>query len=329
MNIQTVTFHNMSFVNVTKPGELEIKYLKNNFGFSALHLDDYTNKTQTPKIETFKNYTLVVLDLPCFNSALLNDQDNGKAHFPPVPFPQFKETEKRRRIISSQVDFFVGKDYVVILHDGNLLPVSDMFAYCQKTLRNREELMGEGSVFLAYKIIDALVDMSFLVINELSTMIDKIDKELEKKPSQRTLEDISTTRRNIVVFHTMIKPVLLLFKQLEQGAHKQLNGKMQPFWGNVGDHLIKIWDRLEDNQELIEGISESNESLLASKTNEIVKVLTIYSAIILPLNLFASIYGMNVTLPFEDEPFTFALIILVMVVTSYTMLMIFKFKRWF
>jgi len=329
MNIQTVTFHNMSFVNVTKPGELEIKYLKNNFGFSALHLDDYTNKTQTPKIETFKNYTLVVLDLPCFNSALLNDQDNGKAHFPPVPFPQFKETEKRRRIISSQVDFFVGKDYVVILHDGNLLPVSDMFAYCQKTLRNREELMGEGSVFLAYKIIDALVDMSFLVINELSTMIDKIDKELEKKPSQRTLEDISTTRRNIVVFHTMIKPVLPLFKELEDGKHDDLNGPMQPFWGNILDHLRKIMDRVEDNQELIGGISESNESLLSAHSNQIIKVLTIFSAIILPLNLLASIYGMNLNLPFADDHFFFWKLMLIMIFTTMAMLVVFIFKKWF
>ena len=112
--------------------------------------------------------------------------------------------------------------------------------------------MGKGATFLAYKIIDALVDDCFPVINDITATIDGIDKELENKQSQKTLEEISATRRNLVVFHTMIKPILPLFKELEEGKHGELNGPMQQFWGNVLGHLQKIWDRVEDNQELIE-----------------------------------------------------------------------------
>lgn len=189
--------------------------------------------------------------------------------------------------------------------------------------------MSQGSVFLTYKIIDALVDDSFPAINQITSAIDKIDKDLENKQSQKTLEDISATRRNLVVFHTMIKPILPLFVSLEEGKHNDLNGTMQPFWGNILDHLRKIMDRVEDNQELIEGISESNESLLSSHSNQIIKVLTIFSAIILPLNLLASMYGMNLNLPFADDPFFFWKLMLVMIFTTMTMLVVFVYKKWF
>jgi len=172
--------------------------------------------------------------------------------------------------------------------------------------------------------------MCFPVINKISGMIDHIDKELEREHSQNTLEDISVTRRNIVVFHTMIKPIIPLFEQLKLGKYERLNGNVQQYWADILNDLQKIWDRLEDSQELIEGISESNESLLSSKTNQIIRVLTIFSAIVLPLNLIASIYGMNIRgLPFAQDQNPFVLILLTMLIIGGVMLFVFKIKRWF
>lgn len=342
MNIQTVTLNNISFVNVTKPGELDIKYVKNNFGFSPLHLEDYINKTQVPKIETMKDYTLVVLDFPLFpqdgpQATPKTDEKTQKSTIetiltplPSMSLPSFGG-DKKRRILASQIDIFIGKDYVVVMHDGVLTLINDIFASCQRTLHSRKEFMGEGPVFLAYRIIDGLVDTCFPVMNDIAATIDKIDKDLEDNPSPNTLEQISVTRRNIVVFQTMIKPILPIFRQVEEGIYKQLNGSMQQFWGNVVDHLQKIWDRLEDSRELVEGISESNESLINSRTNEIIKVLTIFSAVMLPLNLIASIYGMNIhDLPFvEDTIPTFWVLIGFMVLLASVMLFTFKSRRWF
>lgn len=330
MNIQTVKFNDISFVNLTTPGELEIKYLKNNFNFNQLLLDDYLNKTQVPKVETYKDYTLIVLDFPKFNLNGNNNLQKEEKNRPLVPLPQFPSGEKQKRIIMSQVDLFIGKDYLVVIHDNTLPAIENLFSLCQKTLQNRNKYMGQSSVYLAYKIIDHLVDMCFPIVSDISSTIDRIDRELDDPKMENPLETISITRRNIVVFHTMIKPIIPLFKQIEEGKYKELNGSMQPFWGNILDHLLKIWDRLEDNRELLEGISFSHESYLTAKTNEIVKVLTVFSAIILPLTLFASIYGMNIKgLPFAQEHFAFELIVGFMIVTAIIMLITFRFKRWF
>ncbi len=282
------------------------------------------HRTQIPKIENHKKYDLVVLRFPLFSE---NVPQNS--HQYGVRLPAFHPHVKKRRLMSSYVNFFISKEYVIVLHAGELPEINRIFSLCQKTLHSRTEYMSQGPAFLAYKIIDALVDDCFPVVNEITSTIDRIDKDLEDKQSRKTLEDISGTRRNLVVFHTMIKPILPLFNQLQEGKYEKLNGTMQSFWGNILDHLRKILDRIEDNQELIEGISESNESLLSSYSNQIIKVLTIFSAIILPLNLLASIYGMNLRLPFADDPFVFWIIMLLMVLGAIIMLFILKLKRWF
>lgn len=324
MNIQTVSFQGLSFVNVTKPTDFEMKFLKNTYDFNPLNLEDYLHRTQIPKIENHKKYDLIVLRFPLFSERVPQDSHQYGVHL-----PTFYTQVKKRRLTSSYVNLFISKEYVVILHDGNLPQVDRIFVLCQKTLHHRTEYMSQGSAFLAYKIMDALVDDCFPPINELTSTIDKIDKELENKQSQKTLEEISATRRNLVVFHTMLKPILPLFSDLEKGIYEKLNGPMQPFWSNILDHLQKILDRVEDNQELIEGISESNESLLSSHSNEIIRVLTVFSAIILPLNLLASIYGMNLKLPFAENPLVFWGIIISMILGSITMLFILKLKKWF
>lgn len=352
MNTQTVSFQGVSFINVADPHELDIKDLKNNFGFSPLDLDDYIHRTQVPKIEVRKNYSLIVLDFPFFKQNG-NSTQNGKekkdkisvanllnlphAALSSIPLFQFASAEKRR-ILTSHVNLFIGKEYVVVLHEGLIPPINDIFGRCQKTLRNRNEFMGQGSVFLAYKIIDALVDYCFPVINELIVIIEKIDRELENQKTQIALEEISITRRNIVFFLTMIKPILPLFKHLEEGRHEELNGKMTDYWSNVHDHLKKIGHRLEDSRELIEGIAHSNESFIVSKTNEIIKTLTIVFTLTIPATVFGTFYGMNILLPGGLQagswtffgPFTTLYVVIAASILSiFLMLLYFRYKKLF
>lgn len=324
MNVQTVNFQGLFFINVAKPTDFEMKFLKNTYDFNSLNLEDYLHKTQIPKIENHKNYDLVVLRFPLFS-----ENPPANPHQYGVHLPTFHISIKQRRLVSSYVNFFISKEYAVILHDGTLPQIDHIFIQCQKTLHSRTEYMSQGSTFLVYKIIDALVDNCFPVINELTAAIDKIDKDLESKQSQETLEEISATRRNLVVFHTMIKPILPLFRELEEGKHKELNSSMQPFWGNILDHLQKILDRVEDNRELIEGISKSNESLLSSRNNEIVKFLTIITSAAFPFVIINNLYSMNIVgLPFAQHQELVWILFGIIFVSGLTMLSFFKLRNW-
>lgn len=347
MNIHTVSFNNLTFLNINDLQELELKHLRQEYNFNHHHLDDFVNKDLVPKIEVTDEYTVIVLDFP------YSDDPNGKekkaeekheektkeekksplSHVPTpsVPLPHFTLGQlKKKRLRVGHVMFFIGKDYLVVLHDERTPLINSIFEECQSTLKKREDLMGNGSQQLFYRIVDLLVDESILVANDISKTIDMIDKHLlEGSNAEKIVEDISITRRNIVVFQTMIKPALTIFSEIENGKYETLNRALAVSWGNIRDHLQRIWYRLEDNRELIEGIATSHESLLTARTNEIVKVLTMFTAVLLPLTLVASIYGMNIVgLPYAQQQDALIIVGLIMLILALGMILIFKIKNW-
>lgn len=341
MNIRTVTHEGFTFVDVHNPQEFELKFLRHNYGFDEVHLEDFINRQQTPKVEIEKEYALIVLDFPSLEGQKSDEkkqesdhQDKKSSVLPssPVTLPHFSfGNTKKKRIRTGHISFFISERFLVVLHDDTLTPlVDDIFTECQKTLKNREEFMGLGGAYLFYRIVDVLVDASNAFLNDITATIDKIDRHLlDDNPAEKVVEDISATRRNIVVFQTMTKPALQIFSDLENGKYHGLNGPLTSSWSNIRDHLQRIWYRLEDSRELIEGIAISHESLLTAKTNEIVKVLTMFTAILLPLTLLASIYGMNIVgLPHAEEPHVLTTLTLVMVGMAVVMVVLFKLRKW-
>ncbi|MEK7571729.1 MAG: magnesium transporter CorA family protein [Patescibacteria group bacterium] len=328
MEIPKITHNGLSFVNVTKPNLEQLKFLNKEFGFSMLNLEDYLYKTQIPKIEVYDGYTLLVLDTPYTQQPVRSNGNKPGTNnslvgrmFPPRGL-------RRKRILLGEVDFFIGKDYVVVLHDERTPQINHLFELCKHDENQRKELMGKGAPFLFYRITDQLVDTSIACVDELNNTIESIDEQLEEKSSAAVIEDISITRRNIVVFETMIKPTLPLFTDLEKGKYTELGGNMIPYWSNILDHVQKVWDRLEDSKELIEGIARSHESMLTVRTNEIIKVLTMFTAIMLPLTFVASLYGMNVELPFGQLPGAFFMLLAIMTGLAVLMILYFRSRDW-
>ena len=322
MKIPTVIHNGFSFVTVNKPTTQDIRFLNETFGFSLLNLEDYLYKTQIPKIETYSDYTLVVMDTPYIQQQAKTKKEQR------ISFPIHSKVTRRKRITVGEVDFFIGKDYLVVLHDDRTPQIDELFEMCKLSDKNRSDFMGKGPAYLFYRIADTLVDASMSYVDDITNTIDFIDRQLEDSRSSSVIEDISMTRRNIVVFETMIKPTLPIFADLEKGKYAKLSNNMTQYWSNILDHLQKIWDRLEDNKELIEGISRSHESLVSTRTNEIIKVLTIFTAILLPLTLLASVYGMNVQLPFEHSAGAFFILMVIMFGLAVLMIFFFKLREW-
>lgn len=349
MNIQTVTFEGLSFVNVVDPKEIEIKSLIHDFEFESHDIEDYINAQQTVKIESRKNYILIAIDFPYVDppeetaekKENKNSNGNGetktstlkeKFSVPvPLPLPDFSfMQEKKKRIRTAHVNFYIGEDFVVVLHDEKTPLIDFIFSECQKTLKKRKELMGFGPSYLFYRIADLLIDSTFGVMSEIVSTIEKIDIDsLEEHPPTDIVEDISLTRRNIVVFNSMIKPSLNVFSDIRQEKYPGFKESSITPWSSIYNHLEKIRYRLEGSRELIEGLSISHESLLTARTNQIIKVLTMFTAVMLPLTLITGIYGMNILdLPYANKHFALDLIAISMGILSMVMIIGFKIKKW-
>jgi magnesium transporter len=172
------------------------------------------------------------------------------------------------------------------------------------------------------------MDETYLLLNRIGHEIEIINRQLFDKKSEKTIEHISVVRKNIIILNTIFKPQLRLFHKFESGEIAGFAKNMEGYWGNILDYYQKMWDMVEDYEELIEGLSKTFDSLQANKTNEIMKVLTVFSTVLLPLTFITGLFGMNVNIPFQNHPFGFLIIICLSLAVIISLLIFFKQKKW-
>ena len=166
------------------------------------------------------------------------------------------------------------------------------------------------------------------LIRRIGTEVELINRQLFDKRAERTIERISVTRKNIILLNTIFKPQLRLFHKFESGEIEGYATNMEEYWGDILDYYQKSWDMTEDFAELIEGLSKTFDSLQTNRINEIIKVLTLISSILLPLTFITGLYGMNIGLPYQNQGFAFWIVAGVMLVVVVVMVSYFKRKRW-
>jgi magnesium transporter len=182
---------------------------------------------------------------------------------------------------------------------------------------------------LLYRILDGLIDSIFPVLEVFEYSLDDIDKTIFNADPKNTAMQISFLRRNVIFFQSIIKPELVSFQQIHKNHHDLIDRDLRTYFTNITDHLNKIWDRLEDLIELTNNLSKTFESYLTFKTNEVIKILTIFSVVMMPLTLLASVYGMNLAfLPMSDHPYAIFIIAAFMFSLVVIMFSYFKHKKW-
>lgn len=303
LNIQIVRHGKLTWVNVERPTKDEIEWLRRNYPFHPLHLDDCLSKIQRPKIDEHADYLFVVLHFPVFN-------------------------KMARVTVASEVDIFVGPDYFVTVHAGDLRPLRRMFQECASNPTVRQELMGRSTGYLLYQAIDRLVDYCFPILNKIDANLEAVEDTIFEENVRQTVRDISMIRRDVINFRRIIKPQIPVIASLEHKEKPFLQEDLEAYFGDIADHVAKIWDILEDYKEVIEGLADTNDSLTSNRINEVMKILTTISVIMLPLTLVSGIYGMNIPLPAQESPASFLGVVGVMMLIAVGMLTYFRRRGW-
>jgi magnesium transporter len=305
LDVQTITYNGITWVDIDRPGEAEIEWLRSTYGFHPLHLEDTVSKIQRPKIDDTDDYTFIVTHFPVYSKLV-------------------------RQTTSSEVDIFVGASFLITSHSGSLKPLVRLFKQCAEEPEQRARYMGRSTGYLLYAIVDKLVDYCFPILNKIDENIEQIEDEIFKDRVRRTVQEIAIVRRDIISFRRIIKPLIPVVNSLERKHRPFLHEDMEEYFGDVSDGLSRIWDTLEEYKEVIEGLSDTISTLTNNRINDIIKVLTIISVILLPLTLISGIFGMNVPLPgsLANNTLAFEIILGAMVVVMVAMLAFFRWRRW-
>lgn len=299
--IETIKIGHITWHHILNPTDENLQFLEENFNFHPLDIEDCRSKQQRPKIDIYEDYYFLILHFPYF------DKIN-----------KFLKTK--------EVKIFWGEGYIITIGKSHWV-VKDLFNRAKEEDFFEDDLP-VSSDGLLYKILEKLMSETMFLISRIGNEVEHISVTLFNVKAEKTIERISVTRKNIILLDTIFKPQLRLFRKFESGDIKGFVENMEDYWGNILDYYQKMWDMIEDYEELIEGLSKTFDSMQTNRTNEIMKVLTFISTTLLPLTFLTGLYGMNIGLPLENNPNVFYILMGVMLGIVIFLIWFFKKRGW-
>jgi magnesium transporter len=203
-----------------------------------------------------------------------------------------------------------------------------MFERLSSREEPRESTFSKGSGYLLYKIVDTNVDAAFPMLRKMGNKLDRLEDDIFEGRSSEIVLDISNAKQEIINFRKIVRPQRAVLRDLERTKQRYLAEELEIYFDDISDAAERIWDTLENYKEVVEALESTNESVLTHRLNDSFRVLTAASVILLPLTLIASIYGMNVPVPFENEPYAFWFVVGTMAFMLIVLIVIFRRRGW-
>jgi magnesium transporter len=304
-NVEQIHSAGLRWVNIERPGAMERAWLEENFEFHALDLEDVLSRNQRPKIDVYDEYLFIVLHFPVFDPAV-------------------------GRLGAGELDLFIGPDYVVTIPNQPLQPVEYLFERCRGKEELREQLFSRGSGYLLYRLVDDSFDYCFPMLRKIGNKLDATEDDIFEGRSEEVVRDISNVKQEIINFRKVIRPQRPVLRDLEKVKQRYLatDLDLEIYFDDIVDAHERIWDMLENYKEVAQALEETNESVISHRLNDILRVLTSISVIVLPLTLIASIWGMNVRVPGQNSLVAFWIVIGSMFVMLVGLVAYFRKRGW-
>jgi magnesium transporter len=302
-SVEIVESSGLRWINIERPRAVDRAWLEEHFDFHSLDYEDVFSRNQRPKIDEYEAYLFIVLHFPRF------DKQVG-------------------RLNAAELDIFVGPDFLITLPNEPIDPVEYLFERSRTREEVREQYFSKGAGYLLYKIVDDSVDASFPMLRKMGNKLERIEEEVFEGSSQEVVRDISNVKQEIINFRKIIRPQRAVFGDLERNKARYIADDLDIYFDDIVDASERVWQLLEGYKETVEALEVTNESVITHRLNDVLRVLTAFSVILLPLTLIASIWGMNVHVPGEQETAPFWIIIAAMIVILGSMLAYFRRRGW-
>jgi magnesium transporter len=293
----------LTWIHLDAPDQEAMSALAERFSWHALDVEDVLSKRQRPKVDEYPEYLFAVLHFPFYDKTV-------------------------QRLNAAELDVFVGPGYLVTLPNVELLPVSLLFQRCLDDPELRESLFSKGSGYLLYHVLDDLFDYCFPILDKIAHKLDAIEDDIDEGAFEEVVRDISKAKQEIISFRKIVKPQRPALRVLEGHVRRFLAEELELYFDDLVDASERIWDLLDNYKEVVEALEATNESAISHRQNDVLRVLTVFSAVLLPLTLLASVFGMNVDFPGEGGAAAFWVIVAAMVAVFAGLVGFFRWKRW-
>jgi magnesium transporter len=289
------------WVDLAQPSVPESLVLSETFAFHPLSVEDAMNPIEYPKIEPYDGYLYIILHGIDFRAA----EHGFRTH---------------------DVDFFVGPNYLVTVHDGASRSITELRDHCPRN----SQILGEGPVALLHRIVDAMVDHYWPEVEKLEQRLNELEEQIFTDPTPSLVREILTEKRDVASLRRVITPQRDVVGRLARRDFAIIDSEMTFRFRDVYDQIVRVADDALIFHDRVTGMLDAHLSNVNNRLNEVMKLLTVVSVIFMPLTLLAGLYGMNVQLPHlpggPDAQFWWLCVICLMVIAG--MLVMFRRNRW-
>jgi magnesium transporter len=303
--IRTINHENMTWVDVVPPTEESLKYLKERFHFQPLALEDCLSHRQVSKMDVFSDHLFFVFHFNHYN-------------------------KKTRISMKKQWSAFIGDNFLVTVHTGELRTIGDMFLECESNSVSRENYFSKGSGYLLYKIIDRAIDSYFPVLDKILNLLEQAEDRVFDEDQDSTL-DVSILRRDIITQRMVMFPTRNLLIDMRSKLALYCKVDITEEYDDLIDHMTRIRQTLDECQEVVEVFKDTDYTLVTQRLNRVIRILNVFATIVLPFLAVSSLYGMNVILPggLESGSYsTFFILLAIMVGLTIGMMVYFRHRKW-
>lgn len=278
-----------------------IEKIGNHYSLHPLTMEDILNTDQRPKMDDYEDYIFVVLKM-------------------------FFYIEEHHELMAEQVSLIFRPGLVISFQEKE----GDVFEPIRERMRNKKsKIIRHGSDYLAYALIDAIVDHYFVILERVGERIEYLQEQLIVEPNNQTLHDVHQLKREMIFLRKSAWPLREIVNKMEREESSLIQESTVIYLRDVYDHIMQVIDTLETFREMVSGMIDLYLTSISNRMNEVMKVLTIIATIFIPLTFIAGVYGMNFHyMPELDWHWAYYAVLIFMAVIGAAMIVYFRRKKW-
>jgi magnesium transporter len=301
--MKQIRFQKTTWLDFENPSADDVLYLQENFDIHPLAIEEFMTPTLRPKATQYHNCLFLTVHIPLFDV-------------------------KTRTTFPGELDIVLTKDHLITGHTQNIYQLTEFFKKLEESEGKRRLYMSESPAHLLYHLLQILLDSCFPKLDHVVQKIDRIEEEIFKGNESEMVVEISIVKRDILNFRRTLKPQRSVLESLAQEKMALVPEELKPYFQDLIGTNIRIWNTLESTKETIESLEETNNSLLSNKLDTTMKVLTIFSAVLLPITLYSNMMSMSLNIPMMHSPNAFWIHGAIMAFIALVTILIFKRKNW-
>lgn len=301
----TIKHNNITWIDIQNPKRKDIKFLKEKFHLHALVLEEFMTPSLRPRAEEFENCLYIVMHVPLY------DQDKKVTY-------------------SGELDIVITENYLITVHPQTNIPLKAVAKLLNENNEIKQKAMSKTVGYLLYFILEKLISSCFPKLDHINEKINEIEEGIFDGQEKEMVKELSAIKRDILAFRRVLKPQKSILESLIQKRYRLLENELNDYFQDLIGTNIRVWNTLENTQEIIESLEETNSSLLSYKINEAMRFLAAISLVTFALSVTTGIFSMH---PFEafsisKNPITFFFVIGFMFFITLILLIVFKKKKW-